>query len=85
MYFNSIEEFYIFNFNRSSFWKFWSNPTYLSIDAPPNTVYGQAKASGQGTQGGGYGGAGGKAIALNGNTVTFIAGNNSTQVMGAVS
>ena len=31
------------------------------------------------------GGAGGKAIALNGNTATFLGGNNSTQVMGAVS
>lgn len=35
--------------------------------------------------GGGSGGAGGKAINLNGYSVTFTAGNNSSQVQGAVS
>lgn len=34
---------------------------------------------------GGDGGAGGKAVDLNGNTITWIAGNNATQVKGSVS
>lgn len=57
--------------------------------AGPTGLAGSATSTGGcppgGVSGGGAGGAAGKAIALNGNTVTWLGGNNSTQVKGAVS
>lgn len=49
-----------------------------------NGVSGQS-VTGDTTYNGGFRGAGGKAIDLNGYTVTWLGGNNSTQVKGAVS
>ena len=46
---------------------------------------GWGAAGGVGTAGPSAGGAGGKAIALNGFAVTWQGGNNTTQVLGAVS
>ena len=48
-------------------------------------VVGANHAPGPGVTGGGAGGAAGKAINLNGFSATFTAGNNGTQVKGAVS